>query len=67
MLSMEPETSELGILRKSVQLANGASRPFLIAGPCSAETPAQLELTLNGLLPIGPDLIRAGIWKPRTR
>jgi len=67
MISMEPETSDLGILRKSVQLANGASRPFLIAGPCSAETPAQLELTLNGLLPIGPDLIRAGIWKPRTR
>jgi len=67
MLSMEPETSGLGILRKSVQLANGASRPFLIAGPCSAETPTQLELTLNGLLPIAPDLIRAGIWKPRTR
>jgi len=26
-----------------------------------------MELTLNGLLPLAPDLIRAGIWKPRTR
>jgi len=42
-------------------------RPFLIAGPCSAETPDQLRATINGLLPAKPNAIRAGIWKPRTR
>lgn len=42
-------------------------RPYLIAGPCSAETPEQLRATIQGLLPAKPDAIRAGIWKPRTR
>jgi chorismate mutase len=44
-----------------------SDRPFLIAGPCSAETPAQLQATIAGILPHQPDAIRAGIWKPRTR
>lgn len=56
-----------GILRKAIPSPTGASKPFLIAGPCSAETPEQLSLTLDGLMPLCPDLIRAGIWKPRTR
>ncbi len=42
-------------------------RPYLIAGPCSAETPDQLRATINGLVPAKPNAIRAGIWKPRTR
>jgi chorismate mutase len=43
------------------------NRPFLIAGPCSAETPEQmLDIALQ-LAPQGIDLFRAGIWKPRTR
>ncbi len=41
--------------------------PFLIAGPCSAETPEQLLDTARQLAPQGIDLFRAGIWKPRTR
>jgi len=61
------EVSKGSLLRKAIPSASGASKPFLIAGPCSAETPAQFDLTLNGLVPLGPDLIRAGIWKPRTR
>ncbi len=44
-----------------------SDRPYLIAGPCSAETPEQLRATMEGLLPLKPDAIRAGIWKPRTR
>ncbi|MFZ9968502.1 MAG: chorismate mutase [Bacteroidia bacterium] len=43
------------------------NRPYLVAGPCSAETPDRLEATLDGLAPLAPDLVRAGIWKPRTR
>lgn len=42
-------------------------RPILIAGPCSAETEAQVLATAHGLKNQGVDLFRAGIWKPRTR
>ncbi|MDQ3141884.1 MAG: bifunctional 3-deoxy-7-phosphoheptulonate synthase/chorismate mutase type II [Bacteroidota bacterium] len=38
-----------------------------IFGPCSAESPEQLDLLLNQLGDIKPDLLRAGVWKPRTR
>jgi chorismate mutase len=41
--------------------------PFLIAGPCSVETPEQLDSTVGQLAANGVTLIRAGIWKPRTR
>lgn len=43
------------------------SRPYIIAGPCSAETREQVLETAEGLknLPVG--LFRAGVWKPRTR
>lgn len=49
-------------------LIKEAKRPFLITGPCSAETPEQLigvckEIAKNG----NADVLRAGIWKPRTR
>ena len=44
-----------------------ASRPFLIAGPCSAETEEQVMVAAHGLAPLGIDLFRAGVWKPRTR
>ncbi|MEM9920064.1 MAG: bifunctional 3-deoxy-7-phosphoheptulonate synthase/chorismate mutase type II [Bacteroidota bacterium] len=42
-------------------------RPFLIAGPCSAESEEQVLETARGLVGKGVDLFRAGIWKPRTR
>jgi len=42
-------------------------RPILIAGPCSAETEAQVLAAAHGLKGQGVDLFRAGIWKPRTR
>ena len=42
-------------------------KPFLIAGPCSAETEDQVLETAKSLLKIQPDYFRAGIWKPRTR
>ena len=45
----------------------GAKRPLIIAGPCSAETREQtidstIELARSGKV----DVIRAGVWKPRT-
>jgi len=43
-------------------------RPILIAGPCSAETEEQVLETAKRLKATGKvDILRAGIWKPRTR
>lgn len=47
--------------------ANFKSKPLVIAGPCSAETPEQLLATANALKGLHVDILRAGIWKPRTR
>jgi len=42
-------------------------QPLLIAGPCSAETEAQVMATAHGLQATPARIFRAGIWKPRTR
>lgn len=43
-------------------------KPLIISGPCSAETEDQLVATAQRLGATGKvDIIRAGIWKPRTR
>ena len=42
-------------------------RPFIIAGPCSAESEEQLFSICNQLNDYGIKLVRAGIWKPRSR
>lgn len=42
-------------------------RPFLIAGPCSAESEEQVLNTAAALKNYPLQLFRAGIWKPRTR
>ena len=42
--------------------------PLIISGPCSAETEEQVMTTARGLANTGKvDIMRAGIWKPRTR
>ena len=44
------------------------TKPFLIAGPCSAETRDQVIQTAIRLKNIDKvNLLRAGIWKPRTK
>ena len=43
------------------------SHPLLIAGPCSAETEAQVLEIANELKVTDTNVYRAGIWKPRTR
>lgn len=43
-------------------------RPLIISGPCSAETEAQVIETAQRLAATGKiDMLRAGIWKPRTK
>lgn len=43
-------------------------RPFLISGPCSAETEEQVMETARQIAALNQvSIYRAGIWKPRTR
>jgi chorismate mutase len=43
-------------------------RPLIISGPCSAETEEQVLATAKRLADTGSvDMLRAGIWKPRTK
>lgn len=43
-------------------------RPLIISGPCSAETEEQVIETAERLAKTGKvDMLRAGIWKPRTK
>jgi chorismate mutase len=45
-----------------------SKRPLIISGPCSAETEEQVMETAVQLQRTGKvDVMRAGIWKPRTR
>ena len=43
-------------------------RPLIISGPCSAETEEQVLATAQRLAATGKiNMLRAGIWKPRTK
>ena len=47
---------------------NNFSKPFIISGPCSAESEDQLLQTAHELKKVHQvQVFRAGIWKPRTR
>jgi len=42
-------------------------RPFIIAGPCSAESYEQLQVAARAVSDAGASILRAGSWKPRSR
>lgn len=46
---------------------NLSDKPYLIAGPCSAESREQVLATAAGLRQLPVQLFRAGVWKPRSR
>ena len=53
---------------KAVVLEKLNKKPIIISGPCSAETETQMLETAQRLAKTGKvDILRAGIWKPRTR
>ena len=61
------EATETKTTRETTQAAWN-KRPLIISGPCSAETEEQVLETASRLAKTGKvDMIRAGIWKPRTR
>lgn len=41
--------------------------PYVISGPCSAESRLQVVETARQLCQEGVSMFRAGVWKPRTR
>lgn len=55
-------------MSNDVMKAAWNKRPLVISGPCSAETEEQVLETANRLAATGTvDVLRAGIWKPRTK
>lgn len=53
---------------ESVAAAFTTTKPFIISGPCSAETESQMITTAKQLATTKKvHALRAGIWKPRTR
>ena len=46
---------------------NYSQKPFVISGPCGAESREQVLDTARQLATKGVHLLRAGLWKPRTR
>lgn len=59
---------EQAIEQKTAVEALLQKRPLIISGPCSAETEEQVVETATRLAATGKvDILRAGIWKPRTR
>ncbi len=61
------EATKIGNMKELVQ-EKWQKRPLIIAGPCSAETEEQVIETAVRLRKTGMvDIMRAGIWKPRTR
>ena len=50
-----------------LNLPSDQQRPFIIAGPCSAETEEQVMTSALQLASKGCHMFRAGVWKPRTK
>jgi chorismate mutase len=56
------------IAMKELMQEKWNKRPLIISGPCSAETEDQMLETATRLAKTGKvDMLRAGIWKPRTK
>lgn len=62
---MKDRNMELNL--RPLNLPSDNDRPFVIAGPCSAETEEQVMSTALELARKGCHNYRAGVWKPRTK
>ena len=62
---MKDRNMELNL--QPLNLSSDNDRPFVIAGPCSAETEDQVMSTALELARKGCHNYRAGVWKPRTK
>ncbi len=67
-MNSEIEKNLLEIANADSWIIPVSGKPFIIAGPCSAESEFQLVETALALKKTGKvSVLRAGIWKPRTR
>jgi chorismate mutase len=69
-LTKDIQTNTHGCYKINEEITQAAwiKRPLIISGPCSAETEVQVMQTAAELQQTGKvDIMRAGIWKPRTR
>ncbi len=64
---MVGELSKIVLMETEGNWKNEFGRPWMIAGPCSAETYEQLFQTTKAVYDLGITVVRAGVWKPRTR
>ena len=46
---------------------DNVEKPYILAGPCSAESRSQVMDAARQLADGGIKIFRAGVWKPRTR
>src|SRR5690554_5346443 len=47
--------------------AFSSTKPFVIAGPCSAESEQQIMQIAREIKDTDASIMRAGVWKPRSR
>jgi chorismate mutase len=65
--NIQMQATQMAVSKELVQ-AKWNKRPLIISGPCSAETEEQvLETAVRLRKTDKVDIMRAGIWKPRTR
>lgn len=66
--SAKRQTMEQILAKTKFSDPTSDKKPLIISGPCSAETEEQVIDTALRLAKTGKvDVLRAGIWKPRTR
>ena len=58
---------EMELELEPLNIPSDLERPFVIAGPCSAESEEQIMATAKQLAAKGCHNFRAGVWKPRTK
>ncbi len=58
---------KLSIKQDERLLPGEQDRPLLIAGPCGVESKEQIMETARALAEYPVDILRGGVWKPRTR
>lgn len=59
-------TGEETIVRVGKLNIGGNNPPVMIAGPCAVESRQQVKETASALKEIGVDILRGGVFKPRT-
>ena len=55
------------MILEKIDIFENSVLPLVIAGPCSAESEEQVMAVASELKDKGVTLLRAGVWKPRTR